>query len=242
MTGPGLPARHEQAVGRFVDGLKGIYGDALDSAVLYGSAASGEHSGSRSNLNILLILKDTSIPSLKRCRNFVNRSEFRDIKAIFMTADYISKSIDVFPIEFLDMKDNYRVLSGDDPLKGVAVDLKNLRFQCEHELKARVITLKQHYIGIGNDARGLVELLLKSVTSMTHILRNALRIKGIAAPYDKKEAIAAISKEFGIDRQTWQMLIDAKSGAKKIDRSRAEDLFAAFVGDLEKSAGLIDRI
>lgn len=237
-----LPGRVSDVLDRFTAGLKEIYDDGLVSVVLYGSAASGEFADKHSNLNILVVLKDASILSLARCADLVNRTEFKAINPIFMTESYIAESLDVFPIEFLDMKDNYRVLSGTDPLNGVSVDVRNLRFQCEHEIKAKIVILKQSYVKMGRDEAAKAGVLYKSVTSAIHILRNAIRIKGIAAPYDKAGALRVIAKEFGLDVAGWQKILDARSGRARLGRDETEALFASFVADLEKAAALIDRV
>ena len=57
------------------------------------------------------------------------------INPVFFTEDYIIRSTDVFPIEFLDMKENHVTLYGKDLFEAIAVDTKNLRFQCEQEIK-----------------------------------------------------------------------------------------------------------
>lgn len=237
-----LPGRVSGVLERFTAGLKEIYGNDLVSVVLYGSAASGEFTDKHSNLNILIVLKDASIQSLAGCRDLIRRSEFHIINPVFMTDDYIKRSLDVFPIEFLDMKDNYRVLSGADPLKDVSVDIKNLRFQCEHELKSRIVILKQAYAKAGRGESETGRILFKSATSAIHILRNALRLKGISAPYDKKDALDLIIREFGLDGAAWRRIIDARSGGVRIDKGEEDGLFAALAADLEKASVLIDRV
>lgn len=89
----------------FVKGLQKICADNLISVLLYGSGSSGEFTDKHSNLNLLVVLKDASLGNLKPVSGLVNKWRFRLIHPLFFTEEYIRNSIDVFPIEFLDMKD-----------------------------------------------------------------------------------------------------------------------------------------
>ncbi|MDP3732602.1 MAG: hypothetical protein Q8R31_06270, partial [Candidatus Omnitrophota bacterium] len=161
---------------QFIRGLKDIYQEELISIILYGSAVSGEFIEKHSNLNLLAVLENTNLENLKRAARLINK--FSIINSLFLTEDYIRRSTDVFPIEFLDIQENYSVLYGKDILKGVNIDIRNLRFQCEQELKAKLITLRQLYLKINRDKPALKDLLLRSITSILHISRNVLRLKG----------------------------------------------------------------
>ena len=118
-----------------------IYRDELVSIILYGSAASGEFSARHSNVNIAVILRDTSLANLSRIAPLLNKYKFRPLKVIFFTEIYIKNSADVFPIEFLDIKENHKILYGSDLLAGLKIDIKNLRFQCEQELKSKILSV-----------------------------------------------------------------------------------------------------
>jgi len=130
----------------FVKGLRSIYGEGLVSAILYGSAASGEYSSANSNVNLAVVLDDSGLANIARAARLVNKRKFRLVKPVFFTEKYIASSTDVFPLEFLDMKENNIVLYGKDLLKDVRVDEKNLRFQCEQELKSKLINIKTAYL------------------------------------------------------------------------------------------------
>lgn len=241
MKEPNLPDNIKKVVGKLVRNLQDTYGEDLISVILYGSGASGEYVQRNSNINIVIILKDASLGSISKTSKFINRREFSAISPIFLTEDYMRRSTDVFPIEFIDMKENNIVLYGKDILKDVNIDIKNLRFQCEQELKSKIINLKKIYLRVTNEA-ALKKLLFKSFTSGIHILRNLVRLKGREPAYAKKEALNEISREFGMDLTALQKISDARNNHVKLNFKETDDLFTRFVETLEAITDKIDRL
>jgi hypothetical protein len=212
----------------------------LISSVLYGSAASGEFVDKHSNLNILVVLKNTDLENIKKSSGLIRK--FSMIDPLFLTEDYIKTSTDIFPIEFLDMQENYYVLYGKDVLKDITVEINNLRFQCEQELKAKLINLRQAYLRLNKDKLSLRNLLFKSSNSILHILRNVLRLKGKGAPYLKQDILKEVALEFQIDISLWEKILASRNKQIKINHKDIEDLFIKFIKDLEKIIEIVDKL
>ena len=164
------------------------------------------------------------------------------INPLFLTENYINSSTDIFPIEFLDMQENYLVLYGKDVLKNINVNTSNLRFQCEQELKAKLINLKQLYLRINQDKLAMRNLLFKSFNSVLHILRNVLRLKGKESPYLKQEILKELKSEFQIDINIWEKILAAKLKQIKLSSKDTEELFINFIRELEKIVEIVDKL
>jgi predicted nucleotidyltransferase len=236
-----LPDKTKKIINEFVEQLEGAYGDCLVSIILYGSAASGEYALRHSNINIAVILKDASLGSLSKISRLINKRKFLIINPVFLTEDYIRHSTDSFPIEFTDMKENHAILHGKDVLKGIVIDIKNLRFQCEQELKSKIINIKMAYLRATNSFF-LKKLLFKSLTSSIHVLRNLIRLKGKVPPYGKEEALNQISREFGIDVAALQAILDARSKNLNLNRKKIDNLYTRLVETLEAISDKIDQL
>ncbi len=235
-----LPDKLEKSVQDFIQRLKDTYQDGLISVILYGSAASGEFIDKHSNLNLLVVLRSTDLENLKKAASLTNK--FRMINPLFFTEKYINSSTDIFPIEFLDMQENYLILYGRDVLKDINIDIKNLRFQCEQELKSKLINLRQLYLTANNDEPALRRLLFKSFTSVLHILRNVLRLKGKKPPYKKEDILKEVALEFEFDSKNWNKILAAKNKQIKLRQKDTEGLFVNFVRELEKIVETVDRL
>ena len=235
-----LPVKIKKICAEFVRKLRDIYADDLISVILYGSAASGEFIERRSNLNLLVILKDTDLGALKKSSSLLNN--FRMVTALFLTESYILSSLDIFPIEFLDMQENYFVLYGKDVLKEINIDTRNLRFQCEQELKMRLISLRQLYLRINKDSAALRNLLFKSFTSILHIARNILRLKGKKPAYKKEEILKELVAELRIDKDVWSKILKALARRIKLNNRDTEHLFVDFTREVEKIVDIVDKL
>jgi hypothetical protein len=241
MEGVKLPQKERLLLENFVGRLRKIYGDILVSAILYGSAASGEFTEKHSNINLLVVLKTTDLNTLSKAYNLVSSSRFRSICPVFFTEDYIRTSTDVFPIEFLDMKENYTVLNGKDVLKDLKVDTRNLRFQCEQELKSKLITVKRQYLA-AHSRKEFEDLLFKTFTSCLHIMRNILRIKGKEPPYLKVRILSEIEKELSVDTTVQSEILWAKTKKMQLTHSDVDALLVGFVKELEAIVRIIDKL
>jgi len=236
-----LPREQETLLGAFLERVRAIYGNDLVSAILYGSAAGGELPDRHSNINLLVVLADTGLPTLAKVSGLVGSRRFRAIAPVFFTEAYMRNSADVFPIEFLDMKENYAVLYGKDVLKDLAVDLKNLRFQCEQELKSKLIQIKRQYI----TAKGkgdLERLLFRNFTSAVHILRNLLRLKGQTPPYQKNIILSDVERSFAVKTTVMNEVLWAKTKNMPLTEKDLDGLLIGFVGELESVTGIVDMM
>ena len=241
MEKPNLPNKIQKTLDNFVMGIRGVYGGDLISIVLYGSAASGEYAGKHSNINLAVVLKSTSIPAIKKCIGFISKHKFLNINTVFFTEDYTRKSLDVFPIEFLDIKENHVVLYGKDVFKDISIDLKNLRFQCEHELKSKILNIKKLYLRNRNKVV-LKNILFKSVTSSLHILRNFVRLKGKEPSYRKWDILDEISRELSADVSCLRKLLEAKASNIRLSYKEIDELFTCLIEVLENVSDKVDNL
>ncbi|HTY45086.1 MAG TPA: hypothetical protein VMD52_03730 [Patescibacteria group bacterium] len=232
--------QYKNILQRFAQELKDAYRDELVSLIMYGSAVSGEFVERHSNLNLLIVLKNTDLEVIKRSSRLMRA--FKMISPLFMTQEYIAGSTDIFPIEFLDMQENYLVLYGADVLKNINIDIRHLRFQCEHELKAKLLKLRQAYLALYNNMPALQSLLFASFTSILHIARNVLRIKGKKPSYLKRDIIKELASEFKIDMAAWEKILSAKNKEIKLAENDIEQLFLTFVKELESLVALVDTL
>jgi len=241
MAAANLSKKAQNMLDDFVRALKGSFGEDLVSVILYGSASSGEYSEKHSNINAVIILRDAGIRNLRKAQALVSKNRFSAINPLFFTEDYIKRSTDVFPIEFLDMKENHTVLYGKDLLKDIDIDTKNLRFQCEQELKSKLINIKRAYLK-SRDRVFFEKMLFKFFTSSLHILRNIIRLKTGRAVYSKEEIIRDAAREFRINEDIFMRIWDAKRKGSRLGYKASEELFFLLVEDLEKLSGVIDTL
>jgi len=238
-----LSEAFKKNIHEFIETLKQLYRDELVSIVLYGSSVSGEFIENHSNINLLVVLKNTDLSTLELSRNLVNKRSNRKIEPLFFSPEYLLNSSDAFPIEFLDMKENYTCLYGQDVLRELKIDLKNLRFQCKQELKSKLILLKQRYLKINPRNRAaLANLLFRNFTSVWHILRNLVRLKGKEPSYSKENLLREVAVELEIDVTIFFKILEAKRNSASLKADDFKTLLADFVFEIDKIAKIVDKL
>lgn len=211
----------------------------LKAVLLYGSAACGEYSKKYSDINILLIVERLDIAALKSIGILKRRRGFGAIAPLVLTKKDLETSTDTFPIEFLDIKENHILVWGEDYSKDFAIDLKNLRYQCEWELKSKLIQARQAYSAACGDKRALESFLVKNLPAFIAVFKNILRLKGISESAQDKilERIAVdFSLPADIFRQLWQLRRET------VKRVEAEDIFERFLEALRQLSDKVDTL
>lgn len=236
-----LPHNIKRTVDKLVECIRNVYSDQLVCVALYGSAARGEYAGKYSNINLAIVLNDTSISSIKKAACLLNKNKFSIINPVFFTEDYIKKSLDVFPIEFLDMKESHSVLYGKDIFKDLQIDIKNLRFQCEQELKSKILNIKKFCMRTSNKII-LKNFLFKSATSSLHILRNLVRLKGKQPSCSKDGILDDVAREFAVDVGSLRSMLNAKNINARLGTKEIDQFFAQLVEILESISDKVDLL
>jgi hypothetical protein len=124
----------------------------------------------------------------------------------------------------------------------MAIDDSFYRGQVEHELRAKLLRLRQKAGGLLSDSGLLVRMMGESASTFCNLSRHALRLAGAAAPLAKREAIGACGREFGIDPAPFYTLLDLREGVKKARELDPLELLAAYMKQIEGLIGAVDRL
>jgi predicted nucleotidyltransferase len=166
----------KEEIDEFVQRVQQAAGENLESIVLYGSAARDDFSEHYSDLNLLCVVRDAGAEALYRLAAVVEwwSKAGGHRSPLFLTADELRDSADVFAIETLDIKTDHRILVGTDVLAGIEVPMNLHRVQLEHELRTMLFRLRQHFLLFADNEHELQEVLAKSVSSLVVLLRHAI--------------------------------------------------------------------
>jgi hypothetical protein len=175
----GLPDEYQQHLRAYVKDVRRVYGDSLDGVLLYGSAVRGEFLPGRSNLNIVLVVKSTKADQLKKYGALHRRwAKEQIVVPLFVTqADLPAMSL-VFPLEYLEMQEQHRLLAGQDPFVGFKVDQRHLLAEVLQSLRGNLLRVRQRFIEGGGSEEAITILLPLSLTAMLPCLRGVQRLVG----------------------------------------------------------------
>jgi hypothetical protein len=232
----------EQKLEELVDRLRKAHSQSLVSVILYGSAAGRDHHEQFSDLNVLCVLTDVSPVALgaseqvfKWWRGLGNPSP------LLLSEEEVRTSTDCFPIEFHDMQEQRRVLSGKDVIASLEIDKTFYRAQIEHELRAKLLRLRQKAAGILADKPALLRLMIDSVSNFLVLSRHALLVSGLPSGSSKRE-IAASLPGMGVDAAPFDELLEVREQKKKPAGVDAESLFASYLKQIAAVVAHVDRL
>ncbi len=224
----------------FSEAMVTLHGDNLKSISLYGSAVGEDFIPKKSNVNLLFAMERIDPPDLKKSLRLVSQGRKKGIIPLFLTVEHMKSSADTFSIEFLEIKENYILLYGNDILKELEVNSQNVRLQCEQQLKGGLIRLYQVYLETGMREKKIRSLLINSLTSFIPIFRSLLRLKGKVLPTKKRDIISDLGKEFTVNADIFLKVLLMKEG-KKIE-DNLEKLFGDYLEEIEKLCIICDRM
>lgn len=229
----------KQLIEAFCAKARELLGENLKAVFLYGSIAAGCYSRRHSDINILLVLGQSDLEALRRIGRLKHNYKFRDFAILALTRSYIESSTDTFPMEFLDIRESYSLLWGEDCIKGLRIDPRNLRHQCEWELKSKILRMQGLYIDSRANTAALRHFLTQSLSSFSVVFKNILRLKGIEER-EKKRIWELIASEFGLNKDVVVNLWQARAAGQKI--ADAEAAFGDFLGELQRLSEAVDKL
>ena len=198
----GLSNETQKLLQTYVKEVKAAFGDQLEGLLLYGSAVRGEFLQGRSNLNILLLVSSYDSAVLKHYSLLHRRwSKEQIVVPLFLTEEELRMSAAVFPLEFLEIQEQHRVLDGRDPFIGFHVKTDRLKEAVVQGLTSLIVRLRQRYVegGGGNDATTI--LLTLSIPSTIPLLRGVQRLLGRPPLSHSEVVISDVGEQLKLDLQ-----------------------------------------
>lgn len=234
---------HEQHLNELVQRLTAATGGNLLSVILHGSAATGDFHLKFSDLNVLCVVGDLSPTAMRSLSPALRWWAALNLPVpLFFTRAELQAAADVFPIEMMDIKEQRKVLYGEDLFQRLQVSMTLHRIQLEHELRTKILLLRQHYMTFSADPARVRHLLLNSVTNFLALFRHALIALGEAAPLGRLEAVRRLAERTGFDPTPFERLLmvrEQKLKAKDLDE---EKLFAAYLTGIEKVGRAVNAL
>lgn len=219
----------EAALDKIAAWLAELYGERLQSLIVYGSGTGANHHTKRSDLNLLAVLDRLDAATLDQGAAAVKWwTDQGNAPVVMLARDEQDDAADVFPIEYLDIQANHRVLKGEDLFARIPSFPDLHRRQVEHDLRAKLLRLRGAYMASGRDAKGLEALLLDSVSTFVTLFRHALVACGEPLRLPKDEVLAAAAARFQFAAAPFTAILGARRAGSRIEDGKLEALRALF--------------
>ncbi len=119
---------------------------------------------------------------------------------LILTLDEIRSSLDVYPVEFLAIRETGRVVAGVLDLEEVfPVSSKDLRAQAEREWRGILFHARAALLGSGGAPRDLAEIAVSGADRLLDLARATTVVLGGSAAGTVEAVLAALEETSGLD-------------------------------------------
>lgn len=204
-----LPSEYQQSIDRIYTQLPAVLGLNLFSCVLYGSAVRGNVVPGVSDINILIVLNESTPDAHSAIADCID-GHIR-IDPFIISRKGMERSFKVFAIKFRSIKRNYNVLYGEDPIAGFAVTDDEVRFLCEQALRNLRLRSVHNYIRNRRRRQRYLNILVEMHTAIFTDVTEILRLAGQEVPREYRDRIPLISSYFNLKTDILDDLLALKN-------------------------------
>jgi predicted nucleotidyltransferase len=209
------------------------------SAVLYGSAARGEFVEGLSDLNLLLVSERLDPERLRQLGPALRTLRKRgQPPPLLMAREEWARAADVFPIEIADMRVAHDTLHGADPVTGLEVRPGELRRALEHELRGKLLRLRQAYALHAGEPKVLEEVVVHSITSVAALLRVLRVLAGESPPLETPAMLLGAGRILGAPVQP---VVDLWEKRRRRDPECPPELFEGYLAAIGAAVRFVDH-
>jgi hypothetical protein len=183
--------------------IKEIFGDNLVTLAEY-------YTGDERKL--LAICNTLDFDSLRRLK------QLKEIPFLF-TKEELMDGADVFPIEFLNIRQHHKILSGEDFLKDIEISKKDLRYQLEFEFRSKLIHLRKEYLQF--KGKHLEDFILSAIPTLVPIIGGLIYLKDLHYS-DTEDMFKVVSEGYSIDVHILKEIHDIGRGKAKFKKDKEQ--------------------
>jgi hypothetical protein len=223
--------------------VRDVLGREFRSAYLTGSVLTQGFDPRHSKINIVVVARALEPEMLDRLRQVMpDTRKPPHFDPLLLTQAQIETSLDTFPIEWLEIRERHLTLEGDDLFANQEVPSQYLRLQCEHELRAKHLRLRQAYLASGRRPRLLQEVLRSSASSFAALFRTLLRLRGEPTPAEPAKVIERVADLFGLDAHGLLGAHLVRHAGRRYKADEIVAIYRMFLAEISRLVTAIDTL
>lgn len=158
-----------------VESLKSLFKDRLMCVYMHnlGITASISKNG------LLIVLDNVFLDDIKKLKQ-----ELKKFKKLFSTplvfeADFLAKNKDYFCMEILELKENAKVLFGNDLLQNIDIDAQALKNQIKREIASKILAIRSSFLELTLERKTVEDIAYRSLYNFYLISKYLLYFRGV---------------------------------------------------------------
>lgn len=225
----------EDVISELCNDCRRILGENLVSVVMYpGALAGGMWRAEQLPMHAIVVTRKLDVATLDSIRELVHRWQ-RRVDILLMTRDEVLQSVDVFPIEFLNIQVEHQCPCGEDVFAQIDIYERALRRQVEEDLKAKLMDLRQAYVYERPKPQRMLELLGEHFNHLAVLWRPLLHLKGQPLDGSTLELMHRTLETYGVNKAPFETVLtwlERRSRPTADDANKLLDSYLTAVGKL----------
>ena len=214
----------------------GLPGENLVALVRYGELSR------LAPIQILIVLKQVDLEKLRQIQEAYHTVKTNHpISPMVATLEEIDSSTDVFPVTFLEMKQSYEVLLGEDVLADLDVANEHLRLRCEQELKNLLLRMQTAFLR-QRDPIQRAEACGRFWNAFMRSLGASLMLTGHSWPDDQLKTIQIAADEMSVDGDALQDARKIALGNRRDSPDELEQAWMVMIQNAAIAARFVDQL
>jgi hypothetical protein len=209
---PHFSSAQQRAVDQLARDLDGVFGPRLESLVVYPG-----HQGDGS-VHSLVLVRGLGFRDLTACLPFTETWHHRGVAVpLMLSAEELTRTVDVFPLEYAAMAADYTVVRGSDPFHGLAIPVEDVRRAVEGLAKSHLIHLREGFLESHGETSRIARLITASAAPLRALLVHIARLPDAghapdaATPSD--DALAQLAEQrMGVSAGLIRTVLASSSG------------------------------
>jgi len=238
-----LPSLIRDSVKDFSERLVSELAENLQSVTVVGSSLTADFRPGKSDINTVIVLDRQTLSSLNSIASLAKPMRKKRISPpLLMTQSYIERSLDVFGVEFLDFQLTHQTILGDDAFEKLTFEKKDVRLQCERELKAMLIRLRQGYIASAANKKLVRDVLISTAKGLAPFLRAVLWLKDTERPAQADSTFNKASEHFSVNLESLETARNWQYQNALLSEAEMENAFESVYATVEQLSLIVDKL
>ncbi len=237
-----IPESLQKDIDDFVETLDHSLGSNMISVVLYGGLVKSKSVKDSDSINLMVIVREISTQILDQVAEPYLMSRRNDqIQLLTLSKEDLLTSTDVFPIKFLDMQQDYKILRGDDLVAELEITRAHLRLRCEQEMKNLMLRLRQTYLAQSQRPKALSGTMVKAYAAFISAA-DVLCELTTNQVFRSNEEVLNATEEMGLDIAPFRRIQALRQGQVFENPDEQKQVYGQLMATVRNAAALADQL
>lgn len=191
----GIPAPLRAPLTELADRLSELFSERLLGLALYGGVLESMADHRAVPAQTVMVLERVELAPLRRLSQFAALLGRQGFAApLAMTPEYISASLDTFPLELMEIQQLHVTVTGRDFFENLEVNAEHVRLQCERELKRILMRVRQGVLLAADHEHLIGQLVADIGLHIGRALRGMAWLDGIRDYASREQVVGHCAK------------------------------------------------